>query len=339
MTQKNSVSRKDFFISYNSADRLWAEWIAWQLEEAAAYTTVLQAWDVRPGSDFLQEMHDATVEAERTIAVLSPDYLNALSAQIGWTTAFLKHIKGKKGTLLPVRVRECEPEGLLAPILYIDLFKQEDESKAREVLLEGVNPDRAKPTTAPHFPGGYSRHVQPTTALDASGGVVKLLPAQPRYPKGQKPIKKTAEIFYSYAHEDEDLRDKLEKHLVTLKRQGLIVGWHDRGILPGKEWKKEIDEHLNTARIILLLISADFIDSDYCYGIEMKQALKRHKAGEAYVIPIILRPVDWHSSPFSKLQALPTDGKAVTEWSNRDKAFLDIAKGIRKVIDELVTKP
>jgi hypothetical protein len=338
MTEKDSDSRKDFFISYNSADRHWAEWIAWQLEEEAAYTTVLQAWDARPGSDFLQELHDATVEAERTVIVLSPDYLNALSAQVGWTTAFLKHVKGKKGTLLPVRVRECEPKGLLAPILSIDLFNQEDESKAREVLLEGVNSDRAKPKVAPLFPGGSLGHVQSPTVVGASGGVVNLLPTQPHYPKGQKSIRKTVEIFYSYAHEDEVLRDELEKHLGALKRQGLIVGWHDRRILPGKEWKKEIDEHLNTAQIILLLISADFINSDYCYGIEMKQALKRHKAGEAYVIPIILRPVDWHSSQFSKLQALPTDGKAVTEWSNRDKAFLDISKGIRKVIDEFVVK-
>src|SRR6266704_2649945 len=102
---------KDFFISYNSTDRHWAEWIAWQLEEEASYTTILQAWDIRPGSNFIQEIHVATIEAERTIAVLSPDYLDALSTQLEWTTAFLEQIKGKKGTFLPVRVRECEPKG------------------------------------------------------------------------------------------------------------------------------------------------------------------------------------------------------------------------------------
>jgi len=215
---------KDFFISYNSTDRHWAEWIAWQLEEEASYTTILQAWDIRPGSNFIQEIHVATIEAERTIAVLSPDYLDALSTQLEWTTAFLEQIKGKKGTFLPVRVRECEPKGLLAPILYIDLVNQEDEAKAREALLTGVYPYRTEPRTAPSFPGGNIMQTQSSTAIDPIANTIKLLPAPPRYPKGQKPIREAVEIFYSYAHEDKDLRDKLEKHLGTLKRQGLIIG-------------------------------------------------------------------------------------------------------------------
>ncbi len=103
---------KDFFISYNSADRTWAEWIAWQLEEAG-YTTVLQAWDFRPGSNFVLEMQRATTEAERTIAVLSPDYLGARFTQPEWAAAFAQDPTGEKGTLLPVRVRECDLKGLL----------------------------------------------------------------------------------------------------------------------------------------------------------------------------------------------------------------------------------
>src|SRR5205085_5289211 len=94
------------------------------------------------------------------------------------------------------------------------------------------------------------------------------------------------ELFYSYAHEDERLRKELEKHLALMKRQKLISAWHDRNIGAGTEWANEIDTHLNTARIILLLISPDFIASDYCYSIEMTRALERHKAGEARVIPI-----------------------------------------------------
>lgn len=101
----------------------------------------------------------------------------------------------------------------------------------------------------------------------------------------------------------------------------------------------KVDEHLNTSQIILLLISPDFIASDYCYDKEMNRALERHEVGEARVIPVILRPVDWTKAPFSKLKALPTDGKAVTKWANRDSAFLDIAQGIRKVIEELAAQP
>lgn len=143
------------------------------------------------------------------------------------------------------------------------------------------------------------------------------------------------ELFCSYSHADEKLRKTLEKHLRPLMREGKISVWHDRKIMPGNEWMGEIDEHLNSAQIILLLISPDFIDSDYCYDIEVKRALERHEAGEACVIPIILRKVDWHSSPMGKLQALPTDGKPVASWSSRDAAFYDVVQGIRKAIDTL----
>ena len=112
------------------------------------------------------------------------------------------------------------------------------------------------------------------------------------------------EVFFSYSHNDEELRDKLEKHLSSLKRQSVISLWHDRSISAGNEWAGQIDQHINSAQIILLLVSADFLSSDYCYDIELSRALERHKAGEATVIPIILRPVDWRGSPFSKLQAL-----------------------------------
>ena len=142
------------------------------------------------------------------------------------------------------------------------------------------------------------------------------------------------ELFYSYAHEDERLCKELEKHLALMKRQGLITEWHDRNIGAGTEWTNEIDTHLNTARIILLLISPDFIASNYCYSIEMTRALERHEDGEACVIPIILRSTDLKNSPFSKLQALPKDAKPITRWKDRDEAFLDVAEGIRKAISE-----
>jgi len=143
------------------------------------------------------------------------------------------------------------------------------------------------------------------------------------------------EVFYSYAHKDEAFRNELVTHLSLLHRQGLITAWHDRHILPGTDWSQAIDEHLEHASVILLLISADFLASDYCYGIEMQRALERHNANEARVIPILLRSVDWKGAPFVHLQALPTGAKPITTWSNQDAAFTDVAAGIRRVIEDL----
>ncbi len=142
-------------------------------------------------------------------------------------------------------------------------------------------------------------------------------------------------LFYSYSHKDEKMREVLAAHLSPLKRQGVIKEWYDREIGAGEEWQDAIDEHLEGADIILLLVSAFFIASDYCWGKEMVRALKRHDAGEAVVIPIIVRPVDWSGAHFGRLQALPKDAKPVTRWANRDAAWVDVAKGIRKVAEAL----
>lgn len=146
------------------------------------------------------------------------------------------------------------------------------------------------------------------------------------------------ELFYSYSHKDEELRDVLEEHLAMLKREDVIKGWHDRRISGGREWEGQIDEHLNTADIILLLTSSTFLASYYCYDIEVKRAMERHEAGEARVIPVILRACDWHTAPFGKLQAFPKDGKPVKQWPDQDVAFLDVAKSIRLVAEEIMAR-
>lgn len=142
-------------------------------------------------------------------------------------------------------------------------------------------------------------------------------------------------VFFSYARKDEDLRDELAKHLKILERQGVIETWYDRNIDAGKERSAEIDKQLDSADIILLLISSDFVASDYCYDIELKRALEKHDNRAAKVIPVIVRPVDLEGTPFSKLQPLPQDAKPITEWENQDKAFLDIVQGIRRSVEEL----
>jgi len=143
------------------------------------------------------------------------------------------------------------------------------------------------------------------------------------------------EVFLSYAPEDEELCLELEKHLGLLKRKGLITIWHKRRLSAGSNWEKEVDRHLSSASVILLLLSANFVDSDYCYGVEMQQAMERHEAGDAYVIPILLRPVDgWQDTRFGRLQPRPGNGKPITLWSNQDAAFADVVKGIRSVLQD-----
>ena len=146
------------------------------------------------------------------------------------------------------------------------------------------------------------------------------------------------DVFISYAHEDLAYLKELEKHLANLKRQNIITSWYDGDINPGTEWEAQILEKLDAAQIILLLVSADFINSDFCYSIELQQALARHDAGQARVIPIIVRPVDRKGAPFAKLQALPSGAKPITKWSTHDDAFLDIVQGIRRAIDDLTNK-
>lgn len=139
-------------------------------------------------------------------------------------------------------------------------------------------------------------------------------------------------VFVSYAREDEKLRKELGKHLSVLERQGLIATWHDRMIGAGTEWAGTIDAGLDKSRVILLLISSDFIDSEYCYDIEMMRALERHEKREALVIPVILRPVVLKGSPFAKLQALPKDARALIEWPSLDAACVDVVEGLRDAL-------
>lgn len=146
-----------------------------------------------------------------------------------------------------------------------------------------------------------------------------------------------ANVFFSYSHKDEALRDELEVHLAMLKRQGIISAWHDRKIMAGDEFGSEIDARLNNAGVILLLVSPDFLASAYCYDIEMTRAIELHTEGRARVIPVILRPCDWQASaPFAKLVVVPTDGKAITKWADRDEAWLDVVKQLRTALPKPV---
>lgn len=143
-------------------------------------------------------------------------------------------------------------------------------------------------------------------------------------------------VFYSYAHKDEKLRRELSAALALPRRTGVIQDWSDRNIPHGANWKEEIDHKLDSADLVLLLISSDFIQSEYCWGIEMQAAMARHQAGKARVVPILLRPVHWQGAPFAKLQALPPDGKPVTEWEPRDRGWATVAEAIDTLASELM---
>jgi len=232
----------------------------------------------------------------------------------------------------------CSPDGIL-----FNLIESPDTVKALSTESAAFSNEHEK-TIAP-FDSDLPASAQIGGQANQSGypGIAAPIPKtqplpQPLSSMGIPVPRKAAEIFYSYAHKDEHLKKKLEIHLSLLKQEGLITGWYDREIRAGAEWASEIEAHLNSAHIILLLVSPDFMASDYCYSIEMRRALERHEAQEARVIPVILRPTDWERAPFSKLQALPADRRPITRWSNRDEAFLHVAQDIRKVVDELNAK-
>lgn len=142
-------------------------------------------------------------------------------------------------------------------------------------------------------------------------------------------------VFVSYAHEDEELCEALRKHLAVLEREGKAEFWYDRQVTAGERWEAEIGRHLDSADLVLVLISPDFVASEFCWKVELPRALGRHYRRHSMVIPILLRPVDWGQTQLAQLQALPDGAKPVTLWPSRDEAFLSVGKGLRKAIDQV----
>ena len=149
---------------------------------------------------------------------------------------------------------------------------------------------------------------------------------------------KKLNIFLSYAHEDEAMKIQLDRNLIMLKRSDKINVWQDRQIMAGQEWDDSIAKELASADIILLLISVDFNNSQYIWDKELKIAMERHEKNEARVIPVILRTCDWGDMPYAKLQALPTGAKPISSFADKDEAYTDAAKGIRMVVDYMITQ-
>ena len=325
---------KDFFISHCRVDNEWADWIAQELEKAHI-SFIVPNWDFHAGSNLKRHMDKAAAQARSSILILSPDYFNTSNTQSMRDILLGRDLANKDYIVLPILVREIGPDlrMLLEDIKYIDLVGVPEE-EARTKLLAEVRGERIRPYEHRPYPGN------PKSKQDFIPSVASNIQPAKSEPAANEVSSKDIqqiEIFFSYSHADEDLRKELEKHLSHLKRQYVFKGWYDRDIDAGSEFAKEIDKHLKTAQIILLLVSPDFIASKYCYDIEVKQALERHEAGEAFVVPIILRPASWRKTPFGKIQALPNGGKPVTSSPDKDAAFVEIADGVETIIDKIIT--
>jgi hypothetical protein len=146
--------------------------------------------------------------------------------------------------------------------------------------------------------------------------------------------KEGIEVFLSYSSKDQALVDQFTAHLTALKWRGIIQVWHDHQIEAGTDWSKAITSYLDSADIILLLLSSDFLASEYSLD-EAHRALRRYESGQARVIPVLLRPVDFLATPFSNLQVAPIGGKPVALWEDKDAAFLSVVREIRKAAEEL----
>lgn len=166
---------------------------------------------------------------------------------------------------------------------------------------------------------------------EESKGRLKQILDEIRLP-GQATRGAPVEIFISYSHLDTDLAALLDTHLAALRREGIVATWFDRRIGPGDQWREVIDERLDRAALVLILISANFIASDYCWDVELRRAMERHAAGKARIIPVILRDCDWQHLPFGAFQAVPAGSRPVTSWPDPHEAIADVVRSVRAAV-------
>jgi hypothetical protein len=177
---------------------------------------------------------------------------------------------------------------------------------------------------------GYDQSpVHPSSPIEASQEINK--PCKTSSPRTHPAAVK---FFLSYSHKDESFRMELQTHLKMLEHEGLISLWQDHEILPGDAWNTKIEEELNAAEIILFLVSADFIASDYCWGKEVETAMALHACGQATLVPILVRHCDWKTAKFAQLQSLPVGMIPVSAWDDRDQAWTNVVQSLRDLICE-----
>jgi hypothetical protein len=277
--------------------------------------------EIAPATDGAYVFDEHLATAQIILLLVSPDFL-ALEFCYGaqMQRAIERHDAGE-AIVIPVILRPCywqdAPFGDLPslPDNEEPIISWQNQDEAYVNVVEGIQDAVAKLSQSQFLRTREKRSYENTGPLFSER-------------TSDEPIK----LFYAYSNEDRNLSYQLEKHLVIFQRQGFISTWDRREIDWGSAEDDKVNSSFNTAKIILLLVSADFMVSDYSYSEEMQRAIERHDAGEAIVIPVILRPCHWQDAPFGKLPALPTGGKPVTSWSDKDAAFLSIVQGIRNAI-------
>jgi serine/threonine protein kinase len=227
---------------------------------------------------------------------------------------------------------EEEPDASLQ-LPSISWLLSSERMQEEEIPATIISPESPSPTALIDLP--------PSSPLLETKILPQAIESVSEPPKLQDlPSSRKIKVFISYSHHDRSYRTKLDDYLKNLERNYPTASWHDGEISPGIDFAKEIEKNLREAHLILLLVSQNFIASDYCHDKEMKEAMARHEAQEARVIPIILQPAQWKGddTPFGKLQALPRDGKPITKWSNKADAYLNIADGIKQAIIDMLNR-
>jgi hypothetical protein len=263
-----------------------------------------------------KELHDT--EALDSDVLYYPDSGTSLAAA---------HVSGAAAALLSARPDlVSDPSGVKAILMNsaADLGRSPFyQGRGVIDLLQAIqqNPTRPGQTQGPASPSATLANV-----------AVLAAPAPAAASNDSTAIARPLRVMYSYSHKDEVFKDELDTALAALCRERAIEVWQDRKILPGSEFDKDIGAALEASDIVILLVSKYFIASDYCWSVEMKRAIQRHVNGTATVVPVILKPADWKTSPFGKLTALPKDGKPLVDWQNPDAAWADVAEGVRRLV-------
>jgi hypothetical protein len=202
-------------------------------------------------------------------------------------------------------------------------------------LLQAVQPGQAATgvplatTAALHATPEAVSSFFPTQSAQRSPGSSIVVAPKPE--SGSGPLR----LMYSYSHADENLKEELDAYLAPLAREGLVTVWSDRAIVPGSQWEQEILDNLEAADVIILLVSAYFMKSEYCWSKEMTRAVQRHEEGSARVVPVIVSHADWEKAPFAALQVLPKDARPISSWHDQSEGWNNVAKGIRKAVELL----
>jgi hypothetical protein len=260
--------RADFFVSYTQADRVWAEWIAWELE-SAGYRVLIQAWDFRPGSNFVLEMQKSAAETDRTIAVVSQNYLDSMFAQPEWAAAFSRDPRGEARRLLLVRVEECNLSGLIQQLIYIDLVGL-DEEEARSALLSGVMPDRAKPISAPAFPG--FRKMKSTRSS-----------RWPRPTESEESITSTYDVFLCHNSSDKEAVKQIAR---GLQDRGILPWLDEWEMRPGTDWQGALETQISNIKAAAVFIGTEGVGP--WQDLEKKAFLQEFLRRACPVIPAVL---------------------------------------------------